>query len=191
MFREVKYVLNFGERSSKSLFKPGPILLGTMLVCPTAWWGPHVSVQPQLENQFILITPAAGIQFSWLESQGNCLVSSNLQIMIEVQPWNAGIAAALTVNKTSLLPSIVPITWHACKPFVIAGKRWEIFISPWWFDLLLLLISAIVVIAAQRDNVECDIEMLPSSFRGSSGDAAAGDKAWWFSLHSGTRLWSH
>lgn len=52
----------------------------------------------------------------------------------------------------------------------------EIFISLWWFDLL-LLISGIAVITAQRDNVECDIQMLPSSFRGSPGDAAARNKA--------------
>lgn len=43
----------------------------------------------------------------------------------------------------------------------------------------MLFISAIAVITAQRDSVECDVEMLPWSFGDSTGGAAAGGKGWW------------
>lgn len=87
-----------------------------------------------------------------------------------------GIDAALTTAIKPLLPSIVPLALLACKPLVIAEETCS---SLRWFAPLLLFISAIAVVAAQRDSAECGIEMLPSSFGGSTGDTAAGDKGWW------------
>lgn len=128
-----------------------------------------------------MITPAAGIESSWLGSQLNRLVSSGSPNY--VSPLRkVGIDAALT---TSI--KLLSLTEHRSTRFACLqtlryswGETKETFSSLRWFAPLLLFISAIAVTTAQGESVERDVEtLLPSSFGGSAGDAAAGDEGWW------------